>query len=68
VPADERAAREQYLSVNAAAEVTGYGPDTIYRAVASGDLPARRPRGGRTIRIARSDLDDWLRPIPAAGQ
>jgi excisionase family DNA binding protein len=42
-------------------------PDAIYRAIASGDLPARKVCG--RLRVDRSDYEDWkqrhrVRPRP----
>lgn len=55
-----------WLSQAEAAEYLGVTDRTIRNYVARGDLPAARVRGSRLIRIAQSDLDALLGPIPSA--
>jgi excisionase family DNA binding protein len=51
-----------YLSIRDAAKIVGCGERTIAREVASGRLPAAK-RGSLT-RIARGDLEQWIRANP----
>lgn len=55
--------RAEYLSLKRAAEVTDLSYDHIRRAVESGELPAADKGNGakRLQRIARADLDRWMR-------
>jgi excisionase family DNA binding protein len=53
-----------WLSQADAARYLDVTDRTIRNYIARGDLPARRVRGSRLIRIARSDLDALLSPIP----
>jgi excisionase family DNA binding protein len=66
--AEQRAAWETYLTIRACAATAACDEKTIRRAIASGELPARRPRNSRMVRVRAADLDAWLRPIPAAGR
>jgi excisionase family DNA binding protein len=68
MPAEQRAAWETYLTVKACAETAACDERTIRRAIEAGELPARRPRNGRMIRVRAADLDAWLRPMPALGR
>lgn len=54
-----------FLSIAQAAELLGVTTKSVRRWIADGVLPARRI-GTRTIRIAASDIDAALRPIPSA--
>ncbi|WP_370026448.1 helix-turn-helix domain-containing protein [Planotetraspora sp. GP83] len=47
------------LTVEQAARLLSVSKMTVYRLVHSGELPAVRV--GRSFRIARRDLDDYLR-------
>lgn len=60
------AATTRWLSQSEAAEYLAVTDRTIRAYVSRGVLPARRIRGSRLIRIAQSDLDDLLCPIPSA--
>jgi excisionase family DNA binding protein len=51
-----------YLSIADAAKVAGCSAQTISRQIHSGQLPAARR--GRLVRIARGDLDIWMRTTP----
>jgi excisionase family DNA binding protein len=51
------------LSIAEAAKTAGVGRTTIYEALASGRLSARK-LGRRTI-IRANDLDAWLAALPA---
>lgn len=55
-----------WLNQQEAAEYIGVTDRTIRNYIARGTLPASRIKGSRSIRIARADLDDLLRPIPSA--
>jgi excisionase family DNA binding protein len=50
------------LSIPRACEVSGLGRTSLYAAVKSGDLPARKV-GRRTI-ILPDDLDSYLKSLP----
>jgi excisionase family DNA binding protein len=50
------AGRQEYLTIQEAAEVAGLSAKTIRNAAYRGELVA----GGKPIRIRRSDLDAWL--------
>jgi excisionase family DNA binding protein len=52
------------LSTGEAGAVAGVGLNTIYRAINSGELVARK-LGARTL-ILRSDLEAWLQKLPKA--
>lgn len=56
----------RWLSQQEAADYLGVTDRTIRAYIARGDLPARRVRGSRLIRIAQSDLDKLLAPLPSA--
>lgn len=49
--------------INPAAEAAGVGRDTLYRAIARGELTARKI-GARTV-IMADDLRAWLAAKPA---
>jgi excisionase family DNA binding protein len=49
--------------VGAAAEAAGVGRDTLYRAIARGELTARKV-GARTVILA-DELRRWLASMPA---
>ena len=50
----------RYLSPTEVAEIVGFNPATVYRAVERGHLRATKPPGTNRIRIAEDDLRDWL--------
>ncbi|SRR6266545_1127868 len=52
-----------YLSITDAATVAGCSAKTISREINAGRLPA--VRRGRLVRVARADLDLWMRNAPA---
>jgi excisionase family DNA binding protein len=56
-----------WLSQQEAAEYLGVSDRTIRNYIARGQLNAHRIRGSRAIRIARTELEALLRPIPAGG-
>ncbi|EUA31993.1 MULTISPECIES: helix-turn-helix domain-containing protein [Mycobacterium] len=58
--------REIFLNGNQAAEYLGVTRRTIGNMVSDGRLRAYRIRGGRDLRIRRSDLDNVLIPVDAA--
>lgn len=60
------ASQIRWLSQQEAAEYLGVTDRTIRNYIAKGLLPGRRIRGSRAIRIAQSDLDELLAPIPSA--
>jgi excisionase family DNA binding protein len=49
---------DRFYSVAELADVTGYHPDSIYRAIASGALAAAKP-GGKWL-IAGAAINGWL--------
>jgi excisionase family DNA binding protein len=51
------------LSVADVVARSGLGRSSIYEALASGQLPARK-FGKRTL-ILKSDFDDWINSLPA---
>ncbi len=51
---------DRFYSVAELADLTGYHPDSIYRAIASGTLAAAKPRGKWLI--AGPAIDAWLQP------
>jgi excisionase family DNA binding protein len=53
-----------WLDIKEAAARSGFSPKTLYRAIASGELPARKIRS--RWRIASADLEAWGLPYPAA--
>lgn len=65
-----------WLSINEAAQYAGISSDLIRRAIAQHDLPAyQKPitRGHREgaqrkvwLKVARSDVDAWVRSWPSA--
>ncbi len=57
--------RREGLSVPEACRVAGIGRTTLYAALSSGALPARKL--GRRIIILRSDLTDYLAGLPTFG-
>jgi excisionase family DNA binding protein len=50
---------ERWLSVAEVSEHLGVAPDTIYRWIAAGRMPANRI--GRQWRFSLSDVDQWVR-------
>jgi len=46
------------FTVNQVADATGLSPNTVYRAVAAGELRASKLRG--RLRIQLADLDAWI--------
>jgi len=50
----------RYLSPTEVAEIVGFNPATVYRAVERGHLRATKPPGTNRIRIAEDDFQDWL--------
>lgn len=52
------------LTIDEAAEYVGVSPSTIRRAIARGEIPARRI-GPRLVRLRMSDLDRWGDPLGA---
>ena len=50
----------RYLSPNEIAEILGFNPATVYRAVERGHLRATKPPGTNRIRIAEGDFREWL--------
>lgn len=53
-----------YVTLREAAAFTGLSVATISRAVKSGSLPAAKRK--RAVRIARADLDTWMRSNASA--
>lgn len=49
-----------WLTVEQAAEYSGFSTRTIRQRVHDGDLPASIPRGSRLLRIDRDDLDEMM--------
>jgi excisionase family DNA binding protein len=49
-----------WLTVEQAAEYSGFSTRTIRQRVHDGDLAASVPRGSRVLRIDRADLDDMI--------
>lgn len=56
IPSDSDAT---YLSLSRAASIADVAPGTLRRWIKAGRLPVRR--AGRVYRVARADLDDFLR-------
>ena len=54
----------EWLSSRAAAELLGVTPQTLYRFINAGNLPAYRI--GRVIRLQRSDIDTFIDAIRIA--
>jgi excisionase family DNA binding protein len=52
--------RMKFLSPNEVAEIMGFNPATVYRAIERGHLRATKPPGTNRIRIAEDDLRRWL--------
>jgi excisionase family DNA binding protein len=50
---------DRFYSVGELADLTGYHPDSIYRAIARGALAAAKP-GGKWL-IDGAAIDTWLR-------
>lgn len=50
----------RYLSATEVAEILGFNPATVYRAIERGNLRAIKPPGTNRIRIAEDDLQAWL--------
>jgi excisionase family DNA binding protein len=53
-----------WLSIKEAAARSGFSTKTLYRAIAAGELRAKKVRS--RWRIAVSDLEAWLLPRPLA--
>ena len=51
---------DRFYSVGELADLTGYHPDSIYRAIARGTLAAAKP-GGKWL-IPGAAIDTWLQP------
>jgi excisionase family DNA binding protein len=54
------------LSIKQVCAVTGFSRTTIYDAIKSGALVARK--NGRRTFVLQTDLEAWLRPRPAVRQ
>jgi excisionase family DNA binding protein len=54
-----------WLSIKEAAARSGFSTKTLYRAIAAGELRAKKVRS--RWRIAVSDLEAWLLPRPVVG-
>jgi excisionase family DNA binding protein len=54
------------LSIEQVCAVTGFSRTTIYRAIKSGALVARK--NGRRTFVSRTDLEAWLRTPPTVRQ
>jgi excisionase family DNA binding protein len=54
-----------WVSLSEGAQLLGCSERTLRRRVASGEIPGYR-FGSRVIRLRLSDLNDAMRPIPAA--
>lgn len=65
MPAPARASRQHWDPVPDAATYARVSPRTIRRWIATGKLPARRV-GPRLLQVNRADLDQLIRPVPAA--
>lgn len=50
----------KYLSATEVAEILGFNPATVYRAIERGNLRAIKPPGTNRIRIAEDDFLAWL--------
>jgi excisionase family DNA binding protein len=50
----------KFLSPNQVAEIMGFNPATVYRAVERGHLRATKPPGTNRIRIADDDFHEWI--------
>ncbi len=55
---------EKWMTIDEAAELLNYSRDTIERAIKSGKLRAIKPNGGRSYRLALSDLCAWSGYVP----
>jgi excisionase family DNA binding protein len=51
---------DRFYSVGELADLTGYHPDSIYRAIARGALAAAKP-GGKWL-IDGAAIESWLQP------
>jgi excisionase family DNA binding protein len=56
----------RFISLADAAERWSVDVATLRRAIARGELPGYRLRGGRTIRVSIEELDALFRRIPTA--
>lgn len=61
---DDAAPRVEWLNLDDAAACLGCSTRTVRRYIADGHLPAYRIRGGRGIRIKRTDVNAMLVPVP----
>ena len=63
VPASQHEPDRQWMNQAEAAEYLGVTDRTIRAYIARADLPARRIKGSRLVRVAKDDLDRLLEPI-----
>lgn len=56
--------RTEYLTYEQARQLTGLSRQTIWRAIKSGDVKAFRI--GRSVKISRSSLEEYVRAEPFA--
>lgn len=59
---DQQLARP-WVTIQEAAEYLGITTATVRRRIASGDLKARRLKGGPSIRLRASDVEALLEPV-----
>lgn len=61
-----RRAGDTLLTIQQAAEATGFSVVSLYRWARVGTIPARKV--GRSVRFSQHDLDAWMNNLKKAGQ
>jgi excisionase family DNA binding protein len=60
-----RRVNDTLLTIQEAAQVTGFSTVSLYRWARTGRVPARKV--GRNIRFSQHDLDAWITGLRSAG-
>lgn len=67
IPATTQRRHSEWLTQKQAADEAKCSERTVRNWIATGRLPAYRPKGSRLIRISRDDLDALMVRVPTTG-